>query len=165
MKLLLLRRISFSLLRTRNKPSHRTIQIAGHRRKGLACSIWRFEAALAEYRKALDLDRYQITFNYAQTLSMQEGTYEPKPKFEESQMIRFCAFIPTVDTLSFKGNYAAAVEESEDERAQNHPESARLKRKVLLCGWPGYLRAFVTELEQNKSNPWRISHRIRRAGR
>ena len=72
----------------------------------------------------------------------------------------FSLFRVQLSTLyRLKGNYAAAVEESaKSSEQQNRPEFARLKRESFAKGgWPGYLRARVTELEQSKANPYALA--------
>jgi TolB-like protein len=137
----------------------------GHRRKGLRLFyLGQFDAALAEYRKALDLDPLSnlTNFNYAQTF-VYAGRYE-----EAETQIRknlkmdpgFALFHVQLSILyRLRGNYAFAVEESaKTSEQQNHPESARLKRESFAKGgWPGYLRALVAELEQNKANPYALA--------
>jgi eukaryotic-like serine/threonine-protein kinase len=139
--------------------------VEGHRRKGLRLFyLGDFEAALAEYRKALDLDPLSnlTNFNYAQTF-----TYAGRYDQAETQIRKnlkmdpgFALFHAQLAILyRLMGNYAAAVEESaKTSEQQNHPESARLKREAFAKGgWPGYLRALVAELEQNKANPYALA--------
>jgi serine/threonine-protein kinase len=137
----------------------------GHRRNGLRLFyLGQFDGALTEYRKALDLDPLSNlnNYNYAQTF-VYAGRYD-----EAETQIRknlkmdpgFALFHVQLSILyRLKGNYAAAVEESaKTSDQQNHPESASLRREGFAKGgWPGYLRALVTELEQSKSNPYALA--------
>ena len=137
----------------------------GHRRKGLSLFyLGEFEAALAEYRKALDLDPLSnlTNFNYAQTFIFAGRYDEAETQIQKNLKMDpgFGLFRVQLATLyRLRGNYAAAVEESaKASEQQNYPESARLKREGFAKGgWPGYLRAIVTELEQSKRNPYALA--------
>jgi TolB-like protein len=137
----------------------------GHRRNGLRLLyLGQFEAARTELSKALDLDPLSNLTNhtYAQTL-VYEGRYdEAEARIRKNLEIDpgFALFHVQLSTLyRLKGNYAAAVEESaKNSELQNQPEAARLKReRFAKGGWQGYLHAFVTELEQNKSTPYALA--------
>ena len=137
----------------------------GHRRNGLRLFyLGQFEAALFEFRKALDLDPLSdlTNFNYAQTLVYQGRYDEAETQIRKNLEMDpgFALFHAQLSTLyRLKGNYAAAVEESaKTSELQNHPETARLKRESFAKGgWQGYLRARGDELEQNKSNPYALA--------
>ena len=137
----------------------------GHRRNGIRLFyLGQFEAALSEFRKALDLDPLSdlTNFNYAQTLVF-EGRYdEAEARIRKNLEMDpgFALFHGQLFTLyRLKGNYAAAVEESaKTSELQNHPETARMKRESFAKGgWQAYLRALVMDLEQNKSNPYALA--------
>ena len=137
----------------------------GHRRNGLRLFyLGQFEAALAEYRKALDLDPLSNlnNYNYAQTF-IYAGRYdEAETQIQKNLKMdpRFTLYHVQLSNLyRLRGNYSAAVEESAKvSEQQNQPESARLKRESFAKGgWPGYLRALITELEQNKTNPYTLA--------
>jgi eukaryotic-like serine/threonine-protein kinase len=137
----------------------------GHRRNGLRLFyLGQFDAALVEYRKALDLDPLSnvTNFNYAQTF-VYAGRYD-----EAEQLIQknlkldpsFRLFRNQLWTLyRLKGDYAAAVEQSaRSSEEQNQPEFARLKREAFAKGgWQGYLRATVGELEQSNSSHYLLA--------
>ena len=135
--------------------------VEGHRRKGLRLFyLGEFEAALAEYRKALDLDPLSnlTNFNYAQTFTYAGRYDEAETQIRKNLKMDpgFALFHAQMSILyRLRGNYSGAVEESaKASEQQNHPESARLKREGFAKGgWPGYLRALVAELEQSKTNP------------
>jgi tetratricopeptide (TPR) repeat protein len=136
----------------------------GHRRNGLRLFyLGQFDAALAEYRKALDLDPLSNlnNFNYAQTLVYAGRFDEAEAQIQKNLRMdpRFGLFHVQLSSLyRFRGNYAAAVEESAKASERQNPESARLKREAFAKGgWPGYLRALVAEAEQNKSNPYTLA--------
>ena len=134
----------------------------GHRRNGIRLFyLGEFEAALSEYRKALHLDPLSnlTNFNYAQTLIF-AGRYDEA----ESQIHKnlkmdpgFGLFHAQLSILNrFRGNYAGAVEErAKVSELQNQPDSARLMRDAFAKGgWQAYLRALVTDFQQNKTNPY-----------
>jgi len=137
----------------------------GHRRKGLRLFyLGEFEGALAEYRKALDLDplsnlnnyNYAHTFVYAGRYDEAETQIQKNLKMDPG----FALFNAQLAILyRLRGNYAAAVDESaKTSEKQNRPETARLKRESFARGgWPGYLRAIVTELERTKANPYSLA--------
>jgi TolB-like protein/Tfp pilus assembly protein PilF len=132
----------------------------GHRRNGIRLFyLGQFDAAMYEFRKALDLDPLSdlTNFNYAQTLLYQGKYDEAEVRIRKNLDMDpgFALFHSQLSTLfRLKGNYAAAVEESaKASEVQNHPETARVKRESFAKGgWQGYLRGLVMDLEQNKSN-------------
>jgi eukaryotic-like serine/threonine-protein kinase len=137
----------------------------GHRRNGIRLFyLGQFEAALSEYKKALDLDPLSnlTNFNYAQTLIF-EGKYdEAEARIRKNQEMNpgFALFHAQLSILyRLRGNYAGAVEESaKTSELQNHPELARLKRESFTKGsWVGFLRALAAQLEQDKSNPYSLA--------
>ena len=137
----------------------------GHRRNGLRLFyLGQFEAARTELKKALDLDPLSnlTNHNYASTL-IYEGKYdEAETRIRKSMEMDpgFALFHAQLSVIHrLRGNYAGAVEEVAKIRdLQNHPESARLIRESFAKGgWQGYLRAVVTELEANKSNPYALA--------
>lgn len=137
----------------------------GHRRSGLRLFyLGQFDAALAEYRKALDLDPLSDlnNYNYAHTF-VYAGRYDEAEIQIQKNLKMDPGFVLFHVQLSIlyrlRGNYPAAVEESaKASEQQNHPESARLRRESFAKGgWQGYLRAMVTELEQSKSNPYTLA--------
>lgn len=133
----------------------------GHRRSGLRLFyLGEFEAALAEYRKALNLDPLSnlTNFNYAQTFVYLGRYDEAETQIRKNLKMdpAFALFHVQLSTLyRLRGNYAAAVEESARvSEQQNRPESARLKREGFAKGgWPGYLRALVAE----RANPYALA--------
>lgn len=137
----------------------------GHRRNGLRLFyLGQFDAALTEYRKALDLDPLSnlSNFNYAQTFVYAGRFDEAEAQIQKNLKMDpgFGLYHTQLSTLyRLKGNYAAAVEESANaSERQNHPESARLKREAFAKGgWPAYLRAVIAEAEQNNSNPYALA--------
>jgi eukaryotic-like serine/threonine-protein kinase len=137
----------------------------GHRRNGLRLFyLGQFDGALAEYRKALDLDPLSNlnNYSYAQTFVYAGRYEEAETQIQKNLKMDpgFALFHFQLSTLyRLRGNYAAAVEENAKlSEQQNHPESARLKREAFAKGgWPGYLHAFATELEQTKVNPYGLA--------
>ncbi len=137
----------------------------GHRRNGLRLFyLGQFEAALSEFKKALDLDPLSdlTNFNYAQTLVFQGKYDEAEMRIKKNVEMDpgFALFHGQLSTpYRLRGNYAAAVEESaKTSELQNHPETARLKRESFTKGgWPGFLHSQVTDLEQRKSNPYALA--------
>lgn len=137
----------------------------GHRRNGLRLFyLGQFEGALSEFRKALDIDPLSdlTNFNYAQTLVF-EGKYDEAEMRIRKNLEMDSSFALFHGQLSIlhrlKGNYAAAAEErAKTSELQNRPDAARQMREGLAKGgWPGFLRAVVTELEQSKSNPYGLA--------
>ena len=137
----------------------------GHRRNGIRLFyLGQFDAALSEYRKALDLDPLSnfTNFNYAQAL-IYKGKYdEAEARIRKNQEMNpvFALFHAQLSMLyRLRGDYAGAVEESaKTSELQNRPEVARLKRESFAKGgWAGYLRALVAQLEQDKSNPYSLA--------
>jgi len=137
----------------------------GHRRNGIRLFyLGQFDAALSEYGKALDLDPLSnlTNFNYAQTFVFAGRYDEAEAQIQKNLKMDpgFALFHAQLAILNrLRGNYAAAVEESaKTSELQNHPDSARLKRDAFTKGgWLGYLRALVTDLEHNKSNPYAVA--------
>jgi TolB-like protein len=137
----------------------------GHRRQGLRLFyLGHFDAALVEYRKALDLDPLSnlTNFNYAQTF-LYAGRYdEAEAQIQKNLKMDpgFGLFHGQMAILHrLRNNYAAAVEErAKTTEMSNHPDLARLMREGFAKGgWPGYLHAVVTALEQSKSNPYALA--------
>jgi len=137
----------------------------GRRRNGLRLFyLGQFEAARSELRKALELDPLSNLYNYhyAQTL-VYEGRYnEAEARIRKNLELdsRFQLFHSQLSTLyRLQGNYPGAVEESaKTSELQSQPASARLKRESFAKGgWQGYQQVLVTELEQNKSNPYALA--------
>ena len=134
----------------------------GHRRNGIRLFyLGQFEAALSEYRKALQLDPLSnlTNFNYAQTFIFAGRYDEAESQIQKNLKMDpgFGLFHAQLSILNrLRGNYAAAVEErAKTSELQNQPEFARLMRDAFAKGgWQGHLRAVITELEQNKSNPY-----------
>ena len=134
----------------------------GHRRNGIRLFyLGQFEAALSEYRKALHLDPLSnlTNFNYAQTFIFAGRYDEAESQIQKNLRMDpgFGLFHAQLSILNrFRGNYAAAVEErAKVSELQNQPESARLVREACAKGgWQGYLRALITEFQQNKTNPY-----------
>ena len=137
----------------------------GHRRNGIRLFyLGQFDAALVEYRKALDLDPLSnlTNFNYAQTLTYAGRYDEAEAQIQKNLKMDpgFALFHAQLSILyRLRNNYATAVEErAKTSEMQNHPDSARLMREGFAKGgWPGFLRALVTDLEQNKSNPYGLA--------
>jgi TolB-like protein len=136
----------------------------GHRRNGIRLLyLGQFEAARTELVKALDLDPLSNLSNhsYAQTF-VYEGRYdEAEARIKKNLQLdpRFGLFHVQLSTLyRLKGNYAEAAEQSaKASEQQNRLESARLKRESFAKGgWPGFLRAFVSDLDQ-QGNPYAIA--------
>ena len=137
----------------------------GHRRNGLRLFyLGQFDAALAEYKKALDLDPLSnlTNFNYAHTFTYAGRYDEAEAHIQKNLKMDpgFPLFNAQLSILYlFKGDHAGSVEESaKTSEKQNQPEIARLKRESFAKGgWPAYLRAIRNELEKNKSNPYALA--------
>ena len=137
----------------------------GHRRNGVRLFyLGQFEAALSEYEKALALDPLSslTNFNYAQTFVFSGRHDEAETQIQKNLKLDpgFGLFHAQFSILHrLRGNYAGAVDESAKiSEMQNRPDTARLKRDSFAkAGWPGYLHAQVTDLEQTKSNKYALA--------